>query len=413
MHSYTAEEDQLLIRLASKHQVEQPNSGRTVVSWDKVHGEYNSHTSRKKSKSQLRNRYRRLTGALPMKDVDRVLNAINTLERYDEGITDEYALEQLVQPRFPDAKLPEFKWEEFYEVADRLSELENKAAPTINSAVVHLPTDKPIALMHTADWHLCSRWMAYKTFRALLDLTLSVDRIYWATYGDEIDNFPMKWLPPAAQQVLTPKIQRRILRAIVERMTEKGKILWSFWGNHSFEERDIGENLTEPIWMGKIPYFHGKGVIRLRIGKDFDTAEEYVIFGAHGFKGNSIYNPNHPQMRALLWEVPQADFVVMGDRHKYAYQEVPHHENAYLAGLNQNRIAHLVQIGTAKSGPDHYTIRGWSQGHFEWPIFVLYPGEHKIKRVYEFGDLEHFLGIEIDKRLLKQLKDAAEAEGVT
>lgn len=167
----------------------------------------------------------------------------------------------------------------------------------------------------------------------------------------------------------------------------------------------------EPAYMGRVPYFHGKGVIQLKVGKDENNTEDYVIYGAHQMKGSSIYNPTHPQMRALLWEVPSADFVAMGDKHQYAYSEVPHHDMSFLSGLHANRTAHLLQIGTAKNGPDHYTIRGWSKGNFEWPMFVLYPGEHKIKRCYDFEDLAHLLGVTIDRKLLRELKKAAEAEG--
>jgi hypothetical protein len=240
---------------------------------------------------------------------------------------------------------------------------------------------------------------------------MATERVYWGLYGDESDNFPMDWLPPAVQQVISPRSQRLLVKAIGEGLMDRGKVLWAFWSNHyEFTTRKIGEDLMGSIWQGKVPYFQGKGVIKLNIG--IDDPEQYIIYASHEFKGSSMYNVNHPQTKALLWEVPQADFVIMGDKHKYGYTEMPHHDNAYLAGLHKAHIAHLLQIGTAKTGPDHYSIRGWSNGMLEWPIFILYPGEHKIKRAYDFKDLEYFLDVKIDPILLKRLDEAAEEEGV-
>lgn len=362
-----------------------------------------------------RSRYRRLTGSTGDNSVksspgdpEAFMNAMKLVERPEAA----QIMEDLIAPRFPDTPLVEFSWEEVYEVAERLADIAHRAQPAIVTATVHIPSNKPIAIMNTSDWHIGSRFMAYKTFRKILELSLQIPRLYWGVFGDEIDNFPLDWLPPAIMQVITPTTQKQIVHGIVDKLIEKNKLLFSFWSDHpAFTERRTGENPMEPAYMGRIPYFHGKGVIKLLLGKEEESAEEYVIYGAHQMKGRSIYNPNHPQMRALLWEVPQADFVVMGDKHQYAYSEFPHHDMAFLSGLHRNRIAHLLQVGTAKNGPDHYTIRGWTKGNFEWPIFVLYPGEHKIKRCYDFGDLEHFLGVKIDKKLLRELKEAAEAEG--
>lgn len=386
-------------------------------SWIKVAEELNSQLGLDYSRETYRSRWKRLAGAVNTSgrqsrnspgDPDALLNAVKMMDR-PEAVE---IMEDLIAPVFPDTPFPEFSWEEVYEVAERLADLTNKAQPTITSALVRIPSNKPIALMNTSDWHLGSRFMAYRTFRSVLELSLSIPRLYWGVFGDEMDNFPLEWLPPAVMQVITPSTQRKIVHGIIDKLIEKKKLLFSFWSNHpAFTEKRIGENLMEPIYEGRVPYFHGKGVIRLSVGKDEEAAEEYVIYGAHKFKGHSIYNPTHPQMRALLWEVPSADFVIMGDKHQYAYSEIPHHDMSYLAGLHSNRTAHLLQIGTAKNGPDHYTIRGWSNGMFEWPIFVLYPGEHKIKRVYDFEDLEHFLDVKIDRRLLGNLRKAAEAEG--
>lgn len=406
---YTLEEDGWILRRV-------PMKGRKP--WVKMTKEFNEDPEltqnpdfSKISRDMLRSRYRMLVddhGDGSKADPNRYLRAMREVELEGDDI-----LEKLVSAQFPDLKVPQFDFEAWYAAAENLASLTNQLDPTITSATIHVPTNKPMCFMNMGDMHLGSRFVAYKTFRALFDILMATPNVYVGGYGDENDNFPMDWLPPAVQQIIAPKAQRLLVQALMEQMIERGKLLWSFWSNHhAFTERRIGENLMAPIYQGKVPFFHGKGVIRLKVGPDIETAEEYIIYASHEFSGQSIYNINHPQMRALLWEVPMADFVIMGDKHKYGYTEVSHHDNAFYAGLHKSHIAHLVQIGTAKTGPDHYSIRGWSAGMLEWPMFILYPDRHRIKRAYDFEDLAHFLDVDIDPKLLRRLKDAAEEEGV-
>jgi hypothetical protein len=61
------------------------------------------------------------------------------------------------------------------------------------------------------------------------------------------------------------------------------------------------------------------------------------------------------------------------------------------AGNRESRRVLLVQTGTAKSGADKYTIRGWSKGEFEWATLVFGAKEHKIRWSWALEDVEHWL----------------------
>lgn len=98
------------------------------------------------------------------------------------------------------------------------------------------------------------------------------------------------------------------------------------------------------------------------------------------------------QGQALRWDLPSADVIVQGDKHVYGAAEVTAFKFEYDAGLRPSPFVWLVQVGTAKAGPDKYSIRRWSQGVFEWPIAVFWPDEHKIKVTRHLEDVEAWLG---------------------
>jgi len=304
----------------------------------------------------------------------------------------EWANVKSVVDEVPDAVKQADTLEDWMNVLENMQELSNLADPIRLQAETRNMGDKPIAIMFTSCWHLGSRFTRYPKFRELFDLWLKTDRLYLGIHGDEIDNFNVGF--PSAEavwnQLLPPKYQRRILAKVVNRLAERDKAIYACWSNHGgFDERRLGENLVKPIYLeAGIPFFDGKGVLKLNLG-----TQQYLLYVAHEFKGVSQWNRNHPQIKALHFEVPNADLIVMGDKHIGAVQEVPHHIPAYDAGLHKAAKAWMVQVGTAKDGPDLYTIRGWSRGQFEWPVFVFLPDEHRAIYVQRVEDLPYYLGL--------------------
>ena len=180
-----------------------------------------------------------------------------------------------------------------------------------------------------------------------------------------------------------------MLAAYLKRWSDAGKVLFGCSSQHGGEwfEAAVGMNpIKEEFHNTQTPYFDGKGILKLWIGQEL-----YVGAVAHSFKGSSIYNPNHPQRRATLFDYPSADLAVMGDKHKYAVQHMSDRVDEYRAGLRPSPLVWHIQVGTAKIGSDPYTIRGWQHGYFEWPVMVFYPDRHLIKQCFEIDDLKWML----------------------
>jgi hypothetical protein len=291
-------------------------------------------------------------------------------------------------PQFTDLIQSEMNIDDWLQQLEKIQQLTISAQPQQTSAEVYIETEKPIVYIPTSCWHLGGLYTAYKEFQAKLNEVIVVDRVYWGIHGDEWENFPAGWAETVFLNIVPPHLQRMLVVKIVEKLHSLGKLLYSMWSNHpAFTEKQTGEDRSAFIYQDKVPYFRAKGILKLHVG-----SQTYILDLAHRFPGSSMYNPVHAQGRELS-QVPQADFVVMGDRHIYAYQEFTHRTEAHLAGLQENMVAHLVQVGTAKDGPDPYTLRNFAnRGVFIWPAFVLSAKAHSIHRVYDRAAMEWYLG---------------------
>lgn len=291
-------------------------------------------------------------------------------------------------PEFPDLIRPEMDVDEVLDQLEAMQSLRMKLEPVTTSASVHIETNKPIAFTPTSCWHLGGLYTFHEGFRQKFREVLEIDRFYWGTHGDDWESFPPGWGSTVFNNLIPPHLQRQLVAKIVDKLASAGKLLYSCWGNHpAFMEKLTGEDQQAVIYADKVPYFAGRGIVKLHVGD-----QRYILAVAHSFPGHSYLNPSHSQSRELTFQVPQADFVIQGHKHTFAYQERVHHGEAYDAGLQENRIAHLVQTGTAKSGPDPFTLRGWNRGVFIWPTFVLSAKRHDIHRVYDTESLRWYLG---------------------
>jgi len=294
-----------------------------------------------------------------------------------------------VIPEFPDIPIDDLDIDECFDVLDKIQLFRHKVEPVIKSAEIRIPTDgMPVAFSPTSCWHLGGLYTYHEGFREKMDELLGIDRFYWGVHGDEYEGFPADWAMTVFNNLLPPSIQKKLVAKIISKLHGEGKLLYSMWSNHpAFEERKTGESPSEIIWRGQapgVPYFSGKGIVKLLVGGGGKKYQEYILSVAHVFKGHSQWNPSHSQRRQFD-NVPQADFVIQGDKHSYSYQEIMGKTEAYDAGLQKNYTVHLVQTGTAKALNDPYTLRCWSRGVFIWPVFVLSGKEHRIHRV---GDIE-------------------------
>lgn len=269
--------------------------------------------------------------------------------------------------------------DDLFALAKQSAKVIDQIDPIITHETITFDVDEPIGILFVSCAHLGSRFTFYEHFEQIFQQVLATPRLYWLSLGDDVEGFLPGFLDASAiaeQSIAHPLVQRRMLAYVLDKLADEGKLLAGCASQHGgdWPRKKIGEDPIKQMYLARnVPFFDGKGLLTLNIGK-----QTYHIALAHAFPGSSISNPNYAQRRAALYDYPQADVLVQGDRHKYACAEYSLPPMEFDAGLRQSYMQWLLQVGTAKTGPDRYSIRGWSRGVLEWPVMIFRPDRHAI-----------------------------------
>lgn len=269
--------------------------------------------------------------------------------------------------------------DELLRIADAFGAIMQARDPVYTHGTLRIETETPVGVLFMSCAHLGGRYTQHGEFLAFMRRVLAIPSLYVATLGDDIEGFLPGFpdVEAVTKQPLSIDIQIHVLRLVLRKLAASNRLLFGMAGQHSgdwFVKR-YGTNPVKDVYTAAgLPYFDGQAYLKLSIG-----AQCYNVAVSHKFKGYSMYNPVHAQGRALRWEFPNADVVAQGDKHTYALAENSAYWWEYRAGNRPSPYAWLVQTGTAKSGPDKYTIKGWSQGVFSWPVLIFDPLEHRIE----------------------------------
>jgi hypothetical protein len=267
----------------------------------------------------------------------------------------------------------------------------------VDPVVTHIDIDwrhitEPMAIGLFGCFQIGGRYTFHSFIRDRINDVLSHPRVYMASFGDEIEGFLPDSFAGARsimEQALPPMLQFPMWLGFLDKV--KDKVLWGLGSQHGshWEERRVGSptKVKKAYMERNIPFFDGMGYVRVHLG-----SQTYNLAVAHEFPGNSMYNPAHPHKRALWQRFPIADVLAMADKHQSAIHRENVYSNEVEIGNRKSTAVHFLQIGTAKGGPDPYTMRGWERGQTEWPIVVLYPDEHRVKVSEDINDIRFWLG---------------------
>ena len=279
-------------------------------------------------------------------------------------------------PQFPDMEWPEdIHWTEFFDTWEKVNKQHQAIDPIIETLTIDLShVKRDISIVSASDLHLGGGFTNHRKLKETMQFIIKQPHMYLGLTGDSIEGFIPGDKPAETQEQMpsSVKAQRSAYRSLVRDLD--WKLLWMAWGDHDAKwyEQLIGENIIKQDFHDKIPYFQGRGIIRLLLGE-----EEYFIQCNHAEMARSQWNVNHPQRRAYEKYFP-ADVNISGHLHKPAFQMFHHYDMLREMGINLGGEAWLIQNGTFKTGPDVYTIRGWSRGVLGCPTIVFSSKGHDV-----------------------------------
>lgn len=280
----------------------------------------------------------------------------------------------------------QFDAAEFLARAPKLVKQAQAKDPVFIQDTLTFKGDRPVGIIWVSCMHLGGRYTAYEEFREVYEQARDIPGLYWGSLGDDIEGFLSTFPDQAAikEQLLPVENQIELLETILSPLAESRRLLFGSGSQHGGKwlNKRTGSNPVKQMYLDLgVPFFDGQAYLKLDVGK-----QTYHVGMSHEFPGSSNINPNYPQARALRERYPNADVIVMGDRHNPAMQWYSIYKDEYEAGNRSSPYVWLLQAGTAKTGPDKYTIQSWPTGILGWPITIFYPDRHAIKCTMDLED---------------------------
>jgi hypothetical protein len=222
--------------------------------------------------------------------------------------------------------------------------------------------DSPICVLAVSDFHLGSWGTDYDALSRITEEIVETPNLYIVILGDmEQMSIKLRNVLEVSDNAIPPEWQLDFLESWVNDVADK--TLFATWDNHSVmrEEAASGRSAYKRLMSRKCIYFNGIGHADLTVGQ-----QTYRIAASHFFRGRSMLNPLHSQMRYMRFEGQDREICMAGDSHVPGIMK-------YVDGRT-TRLAMNVGALQTNSG---YAKRFFSlKTHDVMPCFTLHPEKH-------------------------------------
>ncbi len=254
-------------------------------------------------------------------------------------------------------------------------ELHSDMSLSQDTAEIAIDTDLPIAVGLSSDWHLGSRTVDYRTWQQHFAFFVSTPELYMGTVGDLPDNTLTNFRSATAifNQVINPKEQKFLIEKIVDKLVDTNTLLFGAWGNHDVErdENLLGDSAFAKLLAKQVPYFNGKGFVKLKVGE-----QTYTIAITHKSRFSSFLHDTHSAMREYEMYFP-ADVIVTAHHHSPAIAWRIRYPTARRLGYEFGGGSWLVRTGTYEVDSG-YSKRYYGMGEIGVPTAVFFPDRHEV-----------------------------------
>lgn len=200
----------------------------------------------------------------------------------------------------------ELSFEELHDEAVRRSDFRDKVEGELRNVDISIDSKKPIAIAWFSDTHVGNAGVDYCKLKDTAQVIKEHPLVYCITGGDITDSLFFDY----GEEIMNMQEQYFYMYKMLNWIGAEN-ILAGVQGNHDSWSRKQGvTNYINFAGELKRPLLRGTSFVNLTVGQS-----DYRIMLAHKFKGSSIYNPNHPQVRAGR-EVYGADIIMSAHNHR-------------------------------------------------------------------------------------------------
>lgn len=260
------------------------------------------------------------------------------------------------------AELGDFNWRDAIQPLQDLQKQFKAHKGSQDFATWEIKTKKPICVLVLGDTHMGSWATNYERLIQITDEIINTPNLYVILVGDLLQmSIKLRGVLEVSDNALPPYWQIRFLDSWLQSI--KHKVICSTFDNHSVmrEENAVGFSTYAEIFKRHTIYHSGIGHIDVKVGK-----EVYKIAVAHFFRGRTMYNPCHGQMRYIRMEAHDREIVAAGDSHVHG---VVH----YMEGGKERLTLNCGSIQNSGYGKRFFSLK--NQDYF--PCFTLDPNEHR------------------------------------
>jgi hypothetical protein len=292
----------------------------------------------------------------------------NIANKYNENVTRKGLSRDLVQYNTEDIKtdkveMGEFDWRDAIRPLKEFQNIFKAHKGSQDFASWEIKTKKPICVLVLGDTHMGSWATDYDKLIAITDEIINTPNLYVILVGDLLQmSIKLRGVLEVSDNALPPYWQIRFLESWL--MSVKHKVICSTWDNHSVmrEENAVGYSTYAEIFKRHTIYHSGIGHVDIKVGK-----EVYKVAVAHFFRGRTMLNPVHGQMRYMRFEANDREICAAGDSH--------------VAGLIKYKEGGTTRIALNSGSLQNsgYGKRLFSLKHQDhFPCFSLDPNRHEI-----------------------------------
>lgn len=248
-------------------------------------------------------------------------------------------------------------------------------------ATVRVVTDKVFGFIYSGDWHLGDGYTDHKRWTEDIQDIISYPFLKMVDLGDSYQNMrTFKVLSGVLGQAIPPQLQARLMKGIVDELTERGVLVAKVDGNHDaeFDERIFGESLQSYLVANmKAPRFRNRGLLVIEV-VDPDSGRvtaRYTNLLFHKSRFKSFLRATHGAYREYQLSFP-ADVIAGAHDHEPGFEIMHHYTLADEAGMDFGGESFLIKVGTYQD-----SVFGWKYFHnggFPFNAAVIYwPTERK------------------------------------
>jgi hypothetical protein len=265
-------------------------------------------------------------------------------------------------------KIGTFHWKDAIQPLKDLKTLFDNGKSSQDYAHWKVTTNQDICVVVVGDLHAGSWATDYDLFIQITEEIINTPNLYVILVGDLLQmSIKLRGVLEVSDNALPPKWQLAFLESWLEDI--KHKVICSTWDNHSVmrEENATGYSRYADIFQRSVIYHDNIGHIDIQVNDQI-----YKIAAAHFFRGRTMYNPCHGQMRYMRMTSNDREVCIAGDSHESGLL-------IYNEGGTKKRIA--INCGSIQNGG--YGKRFFSLvNNPDFPCIRLSHKEHLITPFY-------------------------------